>query len=65
MDPDETLRLIRHHVRALLDPRTDSAERIHSGQALAEHFVDLDAWLAQGGFLPESWQRVEDRLPVT
>lgn len=53
MDPNETLRRIRELVGAEDDGAVDSTlDRL---DRVADLFVGLDAWLTQGGFLPEAW----------
>lgn len=46
-------------MRDLDDPKT--AEEVSGGEAgLATAFLELDDWLARGGFLPSAWQDTDD-----
>lgn len=56
MDPDETLRMIRHYV-ALLNNAAGMRTAIMAecGENLAEYVEAMDEWLSKGGFLPKEW----------
>ena len=64
MDPDETLRMIRHY-RAEVQRMRDAADRgvrvdRHdfnvAAESLAEYVEALDEWLSKGGFVPAAWE---------
>jgi hypothetical protein len=61
MDPNETLRELREAVSDYRDPMRRSGVE-YAAATVVEKFAALDAWLTQGGFLPDAWQRT---LPET
>lgn len=54
MDPNETLKRIRTVAYRVASTRHDS-----DAVDLANMFLDLDAWILNDGFLPDSWLRKE------
>ena len=58
MDPDACLSYIRS-VSARMIADCDNQVELDTDDAisLAEHIRALDEWIANGGFLPESWKR--------
>lgn len=48
MDPNEALRRIRE---LIANPQSTAVELVE----LEELVSDLDAWLSDGGYLPEAW----------
>lgn len=49
MDPNKALEFIRAYAKAIVEGSTDCDE------CLANTFLELDAWISNGGFLPEEW----------
>ena len=63
MDPNKTLETLRALTQKLLKDYEDTeGNGIDQDEAceLASHFEALDAWLTQGSFLPERWQKKID-----
>lgn len=56
MDPNACLNEIRYLIDKMLNEKDDE---IDSGDAveLAERVEALDGWIANGGFLPDRWER--------
>lgn len=60
MDPNEALKNILHLAKKVQDDDSefDDAEKlIYMAGDLADAVVALDAWLVNGGFLPQRWER--------
>lgn len=69
MDPNEALEQIRKHAKDIghqldreeLSVGSESAVPVcallASMSELLDYINGLDAWLCQGGFLPDAWQR--------
>jgi hypothetical protein len=60
MDPDQALDNAHAALVAFRFSAMDgkSATRtLDAGEALADAFEALDAWLSQGGYLPTGWER--------
>ena len=56
MDPNETLRLmIAAAQTVVLALEMDEQPPAHVVQQLAEAALNLDDWLARGGFAPDAW----------
>ena len=49
MDPNKALEFLRAYAKAIIEGDTDCNE------CLAETFLELDAWIASGGFMPNEW----------
>lgn len=65
MDPNETLRQIRAHIKAMneADEKEDAAAYAFAAMQLAESVEAMDEWLSKGGFLPEEWELVPEVFP--
>lgn len=59
MDPDANLREQRDLLRSYR--RKNRLTALEAGR-LVELVDALDGWISNGGFLPEAWQRVPERL---
>lgn len=57
MDPDECLKICQRLARRIIEeadaglPITDD-----KGERLAEHFLNLNEWIKNGGFIPQEWK---------
>jgi len=56
MDPDETLRQLRHTV-AEYGQATDPEQKLQAADRVIDHAEALDQWLTNGGFRPAAWNQ--------
>jgi hypothetical protein len=58
MDPTEALKQLRERIAAFHDTNlVDAPDLIENMIELVTTFEGLDAWLSNGGFLPDDWAR--------
>jgi hypothetical protein len=63
MNPEETLARMRAAVRRIQDQESSDEGRLDAASELADLFGDLDLWMRNGGYVPESWRRGNSRKP--
>lgn len=63
MDPDTTLSIIRELVQSL-DPKYLDYSDGEDVAQLIKAIDSLDEWIIKGGFLPQAWERPDDRSQV-
>jgi hypothetical protein len=60
MDPNANLQELYAYAARIIfmtENGGDEADLARVAKCLAENFLALDDWIANGGFLPSAWQR--------